>query len=230
MHRALLAIALAVLTRPAGGETNPARVEITVEKKLGARARAMDPGHVFEQGDLVRFRFRSSTSGYLYVLNRSTSGKYTLLFPKDETGTRNQIDSSKDYLVPAAGGGWFRIEGPPGHETVYWVVTPADLAARSDAHETAPIPPLPPVRMEDLPVSMMPRCDDTIFRARGDCVDVSAGPKAVQAGESLPPNLTQLTPVPSRDLVVIRKPTAATISSNGSQTGPLLYEFRLAHK
>src|SRR5579872_6005202 len=102
----------------------PNRMEIVVEKKSAAGPKSMDPGHVFEPGDLIRFRFKTNFSGYLYVLDQSTSGKSILLFPKDETGRENKVDSGREYLLPASGLGWFKVEGPAGHEVVYWVVSP----------------------------------------------------------------------------------------------------------
>ena len=44
---------------------------------------------------------------------------------------------------------------------------------------------------------MTPRCDDAMFRARGECIDTSAGPKNVTSRELLPDNLAQ---VPSERL------------------------------
>jgi hypothetical protein len=69
-----------------------------------------------------------------------------------------------------------------------------------------------------LPPGLKPRCDDSIFRARGDCVDTSAGPK-------VPENDTR-----SRGLVFIREKKSSVISSPTPLTGPVVYEFRLAHK
>src|SRR5947209_19670511 len=105
-------------------EPKPSRMEIVLERREAKTSKMMDPGHIFAEGDLVRFRFKANFAGYLYVINRSTSGKYTLLFPKDETGRNNRVEPSAEYVLPATKDGWFRIEGPAGHEVVYWLMSP----------------------------------------------------------------------------------------------------------
>lgn len=205
------------------------RMEITVEKKAGAHARVMDPGHVFDPGDLVRFRFRSNLRGYLYVLDHSTSGSDTLLFPTAESGMENRIERSREYLLPATANGWFEIKGPAGHEVVYWVVSPVEFPAPAKTG-AAHIPTPPPSKPGELPPGMTPRCDDTIFRARGDCVDVSAGAKPVERPGSLPDVLPNLSGTAARELVFIRKQNSTVVSTLGPLDGPVIYEFRLAHK
>ncbi len=79
--------------------------------------------------------------------------------------------------------------------------------------------------------TLIPRCDDTILKSRGDCVDPSAGPKLVPRGEAIPQNLTAPGIGPEqRDLLFLRQKNAAVISSPAPLTGPLIYEYRLAHK
>src|SRR4051812_29033881 len=104
------------------------RLPIVVEKKRGDVGETKNPRHVFETGDLVRFRVRTDSPGYLYVMNYNTSGTYALLFPKEDNGVGNVIEQSKEYVVPATSGGWFRIEGPAGQDVVYWMLAPTDLA------------------------------------------------------------------------------------------------------
>jgi hypothetical protein len=65
---------------------------------------------------------------------------------------------------------------------------------------------------------MKPRCDDTIFKARGDCVDTAAGPKS-QADDAA-----------SRELVFMRQKNSSVIASPNPLQGPVVYEFRLAHR
>jgi hypothetical protein len=205
------------------------RMEITVEKKDGAHARVMDPGHVFDPGDLVRFRFKSNLRGYLYVVDRSTSGSDTLLFPTTDSGMDNRIERAREYRLPSTANGWFEVKGPAGHDVVYWVVSPVEFPAPAKA-AVAPIPTPPPSKPGELPPGMTPRCDDTIFRARGDCVDVSAGAKPVEKPGTLPDNLAQMSGAAARELVFIRKQNSSVVSTLGPLDGPAIYEFRLAHK
>jgi len=198
------------------------RMEVTLEKQDGGRWKAVDPGMVFEKDDRVRFRFRANFRGRLYVMNYGTSGAYSLLFPREETGQENRIEAGKEYRVPATEA-WFRIGGPPGYDVVYWLMSPVALGASELA---APVPP----RKPQPPKTLLPRCDDTLFRARGQCIDSSAGPRLVPRGGALPENLANLPDADSRELIIMRKPDGFSVSSPTPLAGPVIYEFRLAHK
>jgi len=200
------------------------RVEITLERQIGAAWKPVDPGFVFENGDRIRFRFRANFDGFLYVMDYGTSGNYSLLFPRQDTGKDNKIESGKDYQIPATEA-WFRIAGPPGYDIVYWMVSP--LALANGALDLT-VPPLPkPRRPAKI---LLPRCDDSIFRARGECIDSSAGPRNILEDEEIPENLKNLPGLIPRELVIMRKEENSLISSPVPLTGPVIYQFRLAHK
>src|SRR5712692_11612975 len=135
-----LALPLPAQTNPQQG---PYRMEISLERREAGAWHAVDPGLVLEQNDRIRFRFHTNFDGYLYVMNQSTSGAYTQLFPSEETGRENQIHAGKEYLVPATQT-LFRIAGPAGHEIVYWMLTPVDLRTEAEKPEYIPLPPPPP--------------------------------------------------------------------------------------
>lgn len=204
----------------------PKRVEIILERSKGGRAERVDPNHVFDSGDLVRFRFRASFNGYLYVMNHATSGQFVLLFPKEETGTLNRIEAGREYLVPMTERGWFRLEGPPGHEIVYWLVSPVRL---SDGRSALSIPGLP-APAPDLNPSITPRCDDTIFRARGECIDNSAGLKALRKDAVLPDNLAAYSGAAGRELTFVKSNKAAAVTVADESEEPFIYTLRLAHR
>ncbi len=202
-------------------------MEILLEKEDHGKAVVMEPGHVFESGDRLRFRFTPNFNGTLFVMDRGTSGSYTMLFPKEDTGTNDRMEAGKAYLLPATDKGWFRVSGPAGHDVVYFVVTSANGASATAA---MPVPHLPPPAekpQEDThdSSSLMPRCNDEMFRARGECVDATAGPKA--AGDSLPGTLTGMK---ARDLFIIRKDKTSVVSSQEALDSPTVYEFHVAHK
>jgi hypothetical protein len=197
------------------------RMELMLERLDGSTWKTIDPALVLAQGDRVRFRFRTNFDGYLYVMNQSTSGKYEQLFPREETGQDNRIVASKDYQVPATSVA-FRIAGPPGHEIVYWLVSPARLT------DAPPRPTLPPAN-KITPLTLLPRCDDAILHARGDCIDSSAGPKLVPRDVDLPKDFSAANAA-SRDLLFMRQQNTAVISSPEPLTGPIIYEFQLAHR
>jgi len=170
---------------------------------------------------VLRFRFRTNFDGYLYVTNQNTSGKYEQLFPRDETGQDNHIVSGKDYQVPATSFA-FRIDGPPGHEVVYWLVSPAKLT-------DTPARPALPAGGNTPPLTLMPRCDDGVMKARGDCVDTSAGPKLIPREVDVSKDLAAANAA-SRELLFVREQNTAVISSHAPLTGPIIYEFQLAHR
>jgi len=198
----------------------PHRMEIALERQTAEGGwKTVDPGLVLEQGDRVRFRFRANFDGYLYVTNQSTSGKYDQLFPRQETGEQNRITAGQEYRVPATSTA-FRIAGPAGHEIVYWLVSPGRLT------EAPHIEP----QQKAAPLNLMPRCDDAVMKARGDCIDSSAGLKLVPRNVDVPQNLSEAAARSQRDLMFVRQKDAAVVSSPAPLTGPVIYEFRLAHR
>jgi hypothetical protein len=199
------------------------RMEVVLERLNGSDWRPVDPALVLAQGDRVRFKFRTNFDGFLYVMNQSTSGKYEQLFPRVETGEENRVTANQQYQVPATSTA-FRIAGPAGYEVVYWLVTPAKLT------DGAPRATAPPPDKMVKPLTLVPRCDDAILRARGDCVDHGAGLKLVPRGEDLPQNLVGAGDTTPRDLLFMQKKETAVIASTAPLTGPVIYEFRLAHR
>ena len=175
------------------------------------------------QGDRVRFKFRTNFDGYLYVMNQSTSGTYEQLFPREETGQDNRIAACKEYQVPATSAA-FRIAGPAGHEVVYWLVTPARL---TDGAPRFQPPPATKVRGAQ-PHSALRRHHPARARRLRRFL---RRPQAGAARRSIPQNLTaQGVDSEQRDLLFMRQKNTAVISSPEPLTGPIIYEFRLAHR
>jgi Domain of unknown function (DUF4384) len=196
----------------AGGpaHTDSYRMEILLDRFESSSWKAVDPGLVLDRADRVRFRFRTNFDGYLYVLNRGTSGKSEQLFPREETGQQNAIRAGQEYQVPATET-LFRIDGPAGYEVVSWLVSPVRLADGLSRLGTAPAKA----------PKLLPRCDDTILRARGDCIDNGAGVKL------RPRDL----PSPNRpDLLLLRQQDSSVITAPLPLDGPVVYEFHLAHR
>jgi len=186
------------------------KMELTIERRAGNAWRVADPGTVFSNGQTVRFRFRTNFDGYLYVINHATTGTHTQLFPTEETGTQNRVEAGQEYVVPATSGA-FRVDGPAGYDVLYWMVTPVRLTP-------TPQPKLPPPPPR--PITLIPRCDDTILKARGECVDTSAGTQSPTTARGLS----------QQDLIFRRKQDGSVVSSPVPLTGPVTFEFRLAHK
>ena len=230
MRRQLLVLAalLGVLSPPflaAQAPVGVSLISIVLEKKTGDTVQTIDPTHVFASGDTVRFRLNPSVDGYLYVIDLNTSGKNDVLFPRPETGSDNRIEHGHEYLLPATQNGWFEISGPAGYEKIYFLLSPVALSIGQIQNRTSSMPP-----QGTAPATMKPRCNDEVFKARGECVDAGAGPKAVAPGETLPRDLTEVANGASRDLKFTNGSTGVTVTSGTPLAGPVVYEFLLAHK
>jgi hypothetical protein len=201
---------------------DPQRIRLIVERQDASVWKEANAALVFNTGDRLRFRMSANFGGYLYVMNHGTTGSYELLFPRSDTGSDNRIEASTDYVVPASQG-WFSVNGPAGQDVIYVVVSPVELA-----RQYKPLPP-PPPRPEP-PGGLRPRCDDSILKARGECIDDSAGVRPVKPGETLPSNLAGVAGATPRELLFMQDQGGAVVSSKTPLAGPVIYELRLAHR
>lgn len=196
------------------------RIEVTLER-LDARGwKPIDSRLVLAADDRIRFRVKANFDGFLYVTNQSTSGTTQTLFPREDTGSANHIVAGKEYYVPATDG-YFRVAGPEGYDVVSWLISPVELGKTDAREQIEPVVPRATPKAAESsapPAGLKPRCDDSIFRARGDCVDTSAGPRPLDNDAR------------SRELVFVRDKRSSVISSPASLKGPVVYEFHLAHK
>lgn len=215
---ALLAVAVAAFA------AEPQRIRVTVEREGPSGGwHAMNPATVFSPNERLRFRLTTNFSGFLYVMNHGTAGTYELLFPRADTGSDNRVEAGKEYVVPATEG-WFRIGGPAGQDLMYWLVSPVEMPSGYQR-----LPP-PPPHDPNLPSSMRPRCDDTVLKARGECIDNSAGVRPVEQDEKLPSNLKGVAGATPRELLFLEEKGGTVLSSKQPLTGPVIYEIRLAHR
>jgi hypothetical protein len=194
-------------------------VDITLERQRSdGKVEPMTAAHVFAAGDTIRIRLTSHYDGYLYVMDQGTSGRFATVFPAIATGSDNRIRMSKQYLVPAVEDGWFQVDGPAGFDVLYFLLSPAAIATPSVSNFTAPGPVS----------SLRPRCNDEIFKARGECTDDSAGPAALPQSQPLPAPLAPIAAGASRDITFTNKANG-TVGVTGESASPMLYTFRLAH-
>jgi hypothetical protein len=226
----VLLLSLSASAGLSSGQQTPGsnRIEMKVERKEGAQWKQVDPALVFSQNDRIRFKFRTNFNGYLYIINQGTSGDYTLLFPRQDTGEQNRVEAGKEYVVPSTQGS-FRITGPAGHDVVFWMLSPIELKSTDGSTRSGYVPLPPPPKKAAIAASLRPRCDDAIFRARGECIDPAAGPHALPENSELPENLGKVPKMRSRELIFIREQESAIVSSPVPLKGPVIYEFRLAH-
>ncbi|MCC6588967.1 MAG: DUF4384 domain-containing protein [Bryobacterales bacterium] len=205
-------LGLAGATLLAAAEPPMHNVEVTLERFEANTWRAIDPRMVLKPKEEVRFQFRSTFDGYLYVLNRTPAGDYMWIYPSADAGTDNRVRPGQTYTIPATAGA-FTIPDKPGFDVVYWVLSPTVLRDLT-------IPPAPGTKS-----TLIPRCNDSELRARGACGDRSAGARA--AGPALPKPLAGLE---SRELKVDRKSEASHIRFTGASDRALIYEFWIAHR
>lgn len=204
---------------PSSAVGNPL-LDIVLEKQTSSGIQQMRQEHVFEPGDIIRFRLASRYNGYMYVMDQGTSGKFSTIFPSPDAGNDNRLTSGSSYLVPSSGDGWFQIEGPAGFEVLYFLLSPTPIAPLVSQQKFVAPGPIS---------SLKPRCNDAIFKARGECMDSSAGPSVLPSNATVPAPLQPLAGSASRDIIFTRKGEETTVASSSGSTAPVIYTFRLAH-
>ncbi len=202
---------------------------IRLEQRKGNSVQAVPQNTVFRNGDILRFRLASQIDGYLYVVDKGTTGSTAVLFPGTGATNTNHIEMNHSYLVPADGDGWFEVSGPAGFDTLYFLVSASAIALPAGPQAESPdsthpqsTPPPPP--------GLLPRCDDAIFKARGECLDGSAGVAPLASGAEVPRELVPLARTASRDIVLANDGDDTAIQSAPTAKLPLIYTFRLAHR
>lgn len=90
--------------------------------KLGASGdEEADSDAVFHAGDRIRLSVEVNDAGYLYIINRGSSGVWKVLFPSPETsGGDNRVEKGKRYQIPSRH--TFTFDEQPGKETLFLVV------------------------------------------------------------------------------------------------------------
>jgi Domain of unknown function (DUF4384) len=92
-----------------------------------APTRIADPSRfVFRSGDRIRFHVKTNLPGYLYVVNRGSSGQDTMLFPHAGMPDRlNRVEGHKEYAIPPRG--WIMFDNQPGEEVLFFAVSPNSI-------------------------------------------------------------------------------------------------------
>lgn len=158
-----------------GGQQQKPGIDITLEHLQSDGWRKVNSATIFGVGDFIRFRIKTAADSYLYVVNDGTSGERVLLFPTEKPGGEERVLAGREYLIPATGGR-FRVTGPAGYDRIHWVLSPVQLG-------TGVSPAVG--QSQNSGSGLSPRCDDSIFRARGVCTDSAAGLKRVRTEPDL---------------------------------------------
>jgi hypothetical protein len=185
------------------------QIEIAMERSENRQWKALDSHTVVDNGDTVRFRLRTSFSGYLYVFYRGSGGESAWLYPPSGTSS-NWIEKSTVYWIPSASAS-YRVLGKPGFDVIYWLISPKPLPDREQL----------PAREDRVERTMIPRCPE--IEDRTPCVDSRAGVVRADLPES---HLSGLRP---REIRINTQGETTRIAA-GDQPGVFVYEFRLAHR
>jgi len=74
----------------------------------------------FKSGDRINVRVEVNDFGYLYILSRGSSGKWSPLFPSPAlSGGDNRVGPNQPYTIPA--GFVFKFDEQPGEERIFIV-------------------------------------------------------------------------------------------------------------
>ena len=192
--------------------------QVGLEQKREGHWRRVGSQTVFHEGDEVRFHFKTSLSGYLYVLNLSSDGQSAWLFPHAERGERSRVEPGSEYLVPGSKGE-FVVAGKPGFDITYWIESPVPIDL-SEVEGPAP---------GSQPNALVPRCRKEVLQARGLCEDERAGPQPLTSPEHSPVHLPDNTTLVARDLKFHTEAGSTSISAPKTDGGVIVYEFRIAH-
>ena len=112
---------VAVAYRPQG--PRPALgLRYTILKKAGDAQAEVSTDAVFHAGDRIRLAVEANDDGYLYVVNRGSSGTWKLLFPSPEIKNGdNRIQRRVRYEVPS--GYTFTFDEQAGEEKLFIVLS-----------------------------------------------------------------------------------------------------------
>jgi len=206
------------LAQDSAPPSRPGRaIKVVLEIKDGDAWRAQDSRIVLRTNDEIRFRFNSSTGGYLYVFSIGSDGKNSWLFPRPAKAI-SRVEPGPDYVIPDQSSSLV-IGGPPGYEVIYWVLSPAPLDGLA--------PATPPRGSQ--PNTLRPRCREEALQQR-TCVDAHAGAGPVSNAGELPLSLgTGKDRLVARSLSFSSEKNSDRITTPDSEPSVIVYEFRVAH-
>lgn len=222
---ALLAVLFLGWTRYAQSQNadSAGLISIHLEQKHGDEIKTVPQNTVFHSGDILRFRLTSRIAGYLYVVDKGSSGQTTTLFPVSAESP-NKIAPDQTMIVPALGDGWFEVSGPSGFDTIYLLVSSSPIQI-----PPASVPGAQESPQNTTPSNLLPRCNDQIFKARGECIDPSAGVAPLPQDAPVPRELVPFAKTAARDIILTDDGDGVSVKAAPSAKLPLIYTFRLAH-
>lgn len=86
------------------------------------KAAPVDPERVFQPKECLALEFQSNRSGYLYVFEQASSGKWSPMFPTPELPDESNVIRSRTTVrIPARD--CFEVSGDPGVDRVFVVLS-----------------------------------------------------------------------------------------------------------
>jgi hypothetical protein len=225
---AVLITALAATLVPGGmgahpgtGESGNAKlsIQVVVEKQQGGNWERVDPQTVFHSGENIRFRYRATRGGYLFVLNSSSDKTTSWIFPRAGSAERSRVEPGVEYIIPT-GQGAFEVAGTPGFDVTYWILSPTPIDSTQSFVPTS----------GNQVSTLQPRCRSDALKSRGLCVDEHAGPHSVDDPVNLPVHPPENDKLHSRDLKFKSQEGTTQISGVTQQSDVVVYEFTIAHE
>jgi len=197
-------------------QTGGGEIELKLELRRGAQWQPVDVHTVFRAKDEIRFRFRTPFAGFLKVVNQSSDGRTSSLFPSGDGKQASPVEANVEYLIPS-GSGSFVVGGKPGFDLTEWVVSSLPLAG--DWQPTAFL---------NEPSTLLPKCQEGDLKARRSCLDSRAGPAPIAASKNQ--SAAANAPLTSPDLNFRSRDLSALISVPDVSQKVVAYEFRVAHR
>ena len=100
----------------------PLGLRYSILKKVEGDLTELPPDTVFHNGDRIQLGIQVNSAGYLYIIQRGSSGGWSPLFPSAEIkDTDNQVEPDRTYVIPA--NGRFRFNEQPGEERLFIVLS-----------------------------------------------------------------------------------------------------------
>ena len=106
---------------------------VLVDKDTG-KGEPVEPDRVFQPGECIALEFEANRSGYLYVLDRGSSGTWNPLLPSPQMPDEaNIVRARTSVRVPQ--NYCFEIAGPPGIERIFVALSrnPAEVYDLQDS-------------------------------------------------------------------------------------------------
>ncbi len=108
---------------PAAASAQPLGLRYSIRQEAGpGRTTEVDPEKVFRSGDRIRLAIQSNDTAYLYIIQRGSSGNWSVLFPSPEINNgQNLVERGRPVEIPP--GHWFAFDEQPGKETIFIVLS-----------------------------------------------------------------------------------------------------------